>query len=68
VIDGPTHPPPLTPEAHRARHHLLHLCLDELLADFLWHNRDRLKRPSNTTIEELLMWSHEQTINPDHDP
>jgi hypothetical protein len=61
-----TPPAKYTPEQHVVRHQMLHVMLDELLADFLWHHKD--KRPSNTTIEELLMWSHQQTINPDHEP
>jgi hypothetical protein len=47
---------------HRARHRALHEAFDELLADFLTHHRS--KRPSTTTIEELLMWSHGQTQDP----
>ena len=36
--------------------------LDELLADYLFHNRNKL--PSNTTILELMQWSFEQTRIP----
>ena len=49
------------PYDHRRRHVELHNSLDELLADFLTHTKNR---PSETTIYELMKWSHEQTINP----
>lgn len=48
---------------HRERHQFLHREFDELLADFLTHNRKAL--PSTSTIYELMLWSHAQTIKPD---
>ena len=44
--------------AHKDRHLLLHKYLDELIVDFLRHNRD--KGLSNTTILELVVWSTKQ--------
>lgn len=52
----------MTPDEHRQRHIELHRAFDELLADFLTHNRGKLL--SNTTLEELLRWSHAQTVQP----
>jgi hypothetical protein len=51
---------------HLAQHRLLHASLDELIADFLTHNRDKL--PSTTTLMELMAWSHQQTIEPTEQP
>jgi hypothetical protein len=48
---------------HRARHVALHASLDELAADYLTHNRD--KRLGDTSVLQLLEWSHRQTIDPD---
>lgn len=59
----PLSKPIQTDEDHRARHQLLHACLDELLADFLVHNAT--KRPSNTSVAELLVWSNKQRANPE---
>lgn len=47
---------------HRERHVMLHRYLDELLADYLTHNRTAL--PSHTPISDLMTWSHQQTIEP----
>jgi hypothetical protein len=52
----------VTKDEHRERHLLLHAALDELMADFLTQNRPKL--PSNTTVMELMVWSHAQTIEP----
>jgi hypothetical protein len=53
----------MTPhEEHRARHVELHANFDELLADYLRWNRGKM--PSNTSMLELIVWAHEQTINP----
>lgn len=55
----------MTQEQHQERHLQLHKSLDELAADWLQHqplNSD--KRFSNTTIMELMQWSHQQTIDP----
>ena len=50
-------------EKHVQRHDELHLMLDELIADYLYHNTGSLM--SDTTIMELLIWSYRQTINPE---
>jgi hypothetical protein len=47
---------------HREQHAQLHKELDELVADFIQHNKDKL--PSRTPILDLIMWSHEQTLHP----
>lgn len=52
----------MTHNQHRERHVELHQKLDELLADFLTYNRGKV--PSNTTVMELMSWSHQQTIEP----
>ena len=46
---------------HRNRHILLHRHLDEVLADFM---NTTHKLPSDTTVTELVEWSHKETINP----
>lgn len=51
----------MTLEEHKQRHKELHEKFDELLADFIIKTG---KRPSETTVYELLKWSHEQTENP----
>lgn len=52
----------MTKEEHRQRHEFLHKAFDELLADFLMHNREA--RPSSSTLIELMNWSHQQTLDP----
>ena len=52
----------MTPDEHAAHHADLHASLDELAADFMTQHTD--KRLGNTTIMELLTWSHAQTIKP----
>lgn len=52
-------------EEHKARHQLLHKELDELVADFISHNKDVY--PSRTSIMELMEWSYIQTTNPTED-
>lgn len=47
---------------HKARHLKLHRSFDELMADYILHNREAL--PSKTTLMDLAKWSHEQTANP----
>jgi len=47
---------------HKKRHKELHSKLDELVADFLIHNICKI--PSQTTILELMEWSHKQINNP----
>ena len=48
-------------EKHIKRHKELHLALDELAADFIFHT-DKL--PSDTTLMEFMRWAFEQTKNP----
>lgn len=55
----------MTEEEHKERHKEMHRYLDELLADFITHTK---ALPSETSIYELLKWSHSQTINPTIDP
>jgi len=53
-------------ETHKARHKFLHEAFDELIADFIQHNDG--KSPSDTTVMELIMWSHRQTYEPSELP
>ena len=46
---------------HIKRHKKLHEGLDELVADWIIHNKKGL---SEGTIIELIKWSYSQTINP----
>jgi hypothetical protein len=55
--------PHLEPALHRDRHQLLHGHLDELIGDYLGHNRGAM--PSTTTLMQLIEWSHKQTIEPE---
>jgi hypothetical protein len=48
---------------HRAQHETLHKALDELVACFLLANPE--KRPSTTTVLELVLWSDLASRNPD---
>lgn len=48
-------------DEHKAIHVRLHASLDELVADFTQHTK---KSPSKATIQQLMVWSHEQTIKP----
>jgi hypothetical protein len=52
----------MTQDEHRERHKLLHRMMDELVADYLSHVPRSL--PSETTLMQLMEWSHAQTINP----
>lgn len=52
----------MTKKEHKNRHLELHKALDELVADFLSHNKFKL--PSSTTLYELMKWSHGQTFEP----
>jgi len=52
----------MTEQEHIERHEELHRMLDELIADFIQHTG---KLPSQTSILELMEWSHRQTIKPD---
>lgn len=51
-------------EEHITRHKELHKALDELVADMIEHTK---MLPSETTVMELMEWSHRQTINPEED-
>lgn len=51
----------MTPKEHQEQHIKLHAALDELLADYITHTGKRLR---DTTIFELMDWSHMQTIKP----
>jgi hypothetical protein len=53
----------LTPEAHKARHVLLHKALDELVADWINHHPQGTAL-QQTSIMTLIQWSHTQTVNP----
>jgi len=53
----------MTEQEHKERHKGLHEMFDELVVDFLLHNRDKLL--SRTSILELMEWSDKQTKNPD---
>jgi hypothetical protein len=56
----------MTRDEHRARHVELHEAFDELLADFLANAPGR-PLPSTSTLEDLMKWSHRQTVDPDHE-
>jgi len=58
--DGPGYM--TTEEGHKVRHEALHMSLDELVADYLRHNKDALL--GNTTVLELMQWSGEQAESP----
>lgn len=62
----------MTKLEHRRRHEELHRALDELAADWALHNctpksirSGEPKLFSNSTIMELMQWSHRQTIEPE---
>lgn len=48
-------------QIHRERHVLLHRMLDELMADYISKTGRRL---GNSTLLDLMDWSHSQTISP----
>jgi hypothetical protein len=54
----------MTFDEHRQRHIELHRALDELIADFICHGRAGENLPSETTLDKLMRWSHQQTIRP----
>jgi hypothetical protein len=56
----------MTREEHRARHVELHRALDELLADYLRHNRGAL--PSQVSALDLARWAYAQTVDPTEEP
>lgn len=51
----------MTKEEHRKEHEKLHESLDLLMADYISHTKKRL---SNSTLMELMQWSHQQTLDP----
>lgn len=55
----------MSDKEHLEKHIQLHNSFDELLADFISHTG---KRPSETSVMELMNWSYEQTINPKRYP
>lgn len=46
---------------HKKKHILLHKCLSELIADFIECTNQFIE---NYTIDHLVKWSYDQTINP----
>jgi len=50
----------MTKKEHIKRHKELHKALDELFADFITYTKGR----TESTILELIKWSHKQTENP----
>lgn len=55
----------MTSLEHQERHKQLHQAFDELVADFIIHTN---RFPEETTIIELIHWSHQQTQSPAPDP
>lgn len=56
----------MTSEKHKQRHLFLHKMLDELVADYILHNKGQ--RASSTYVMHLLQWSYKQAKNPiEHD-
>ena len=51
----------LSREEHIERHKKLHKSLDELVADMISQTK---MLPSDTTVMELIEWSHKQTLVP----
>ena len=51
----------MEPEQHKKRHTELHRALDELVADFITYTG---KRPSQSTVLELMEWSAKQMHKP----
>ena len=54
----------MDPEKHKERHILLHRMLDELVADYITHTE---KKPSSSTMLELMEWSAQQMRHPDNE-
>jgi len=54
----------MTREEHIERHKMLHKYFDELAADFMSKTGNLC---SQSTIGDLMKWSHAQTIEPDID-
>lgn len=59
----------MTKRDHRARHKLLHRCLDELVADWIACDPggSKIRLISTCRIADLMEWSAKQMINPDTD-
>lgn len=55
-------------ETHIARHKELHEMLDELVCDWLAGGAQKGENrfPSESTIQDLVKWSHEQTLIPEN--
>jgi hypothetical protein len=60
-LDRGQHGRRLDKQEHRERHAELHRALDELASDYMIHTGRPL---SDTTVLELVEWSHEQTKKP----
>lgn len=54
----------MTKDEHIKIHKGLHKALDELVADFIGHNKDGEYLPSKVSVMRLMQWSAEQTVNP----
>lgn len=52
-------------QLHKAEHNKLHKSLDMLVADYILHTGRTL---GNSSIMDLIMWSHSQTITPTEKP
>ena len=50
-------------EEHKKKHEDLHRAFDELMDDWMTHTQ---RRPSKSSVLELLEWSFRQTAGPDH--
>lgn len=53
----------LTKTEHKDRHMVLHQSLDELVADYVTHEK-KFGSLSTASIMDLIKWSNQQTINP----
>lgn len=53
----------MTKAEHKRRHEQLHRSLDELFADYIYHHPKEYNF-LDTSYEQLMMWSFEQTKNP----
>jgi citrate synthase len=53
----------VTKKEHKQRHEFLHKALDELVADWLANTKNL---PSVSTVMQLLSWSRQQALEPDH--
>lgn len=58
-----TYQPSMIKDAHNQRHIELHLALDELFADYIYHHPTKSSFTS-LPILELIHWSYQQTFNP----